>query len=202
MTWSIKKFLEETSHQFAGEPEQKAGDQVRGTEQPKKTDVEPGTPYKKHPFQGRLVGGSESVDRDGLDQQLLDEFEQFMVNNADDDFDDPNYPAPDEPLNRDDDFDDPDYPAEPVEEAPVIPGIATGGTAVASKTPPSPQEVQQQKRTQTAIDTALRPLNVKTQQLNQPAMQQKVGQGIAQAAAKDPKLVPAIQKALQTSVKP
>lgn len=77
MTWSIKKFLEE-AYTFAGEPEQKPGDQVRGTDKAKKTTTEPGTPYKKHPFQGKLVGGTESVDRSDLEQQYLDEFEEFI----------------------------------------------------------------------------------------------------------------------------
>ena len=78
MTWSIKKFLEET-YEFAGEPKQRPGDQVRGTERPKKTGYEPGTPYKKHPFQGKLVGGTESVECD-LEEKYLNEFEDFVQN--------------------------------------------------------------------------------------------------------------------------
>jgi hypothetical protein len=50
----IYKILE-TLHKFAGEPEQKAGDQVRGTE---KAVVK----NNQHPFKDRLVGASESVD--------------------------------------------------------------------------------------------------------------------------------------------
>lgn len=98
MNWSIKKFLAET-YDFAGKPEQKPGDQVRGTEKAKKTGYEPGTPYKKHPFQGRLVGGSsESVKHDDLGGQYLDEFERFM-NSAqgeeiDEDSDHPSHECP------------------------------------------------------------------------------------------------------------
>lgn len=47
--------LIEKMYRFAGEPEQKPGDQVRGHEKAKK-----GT--KKHPFAGRLVGAAESQD--------------------------------------------------------------------------------------------------------------------------------------------
>ena len=45
------KSLLEKMMKFAGEPEQKAGDQVRGTEKAKKAS-------KDHPFKGRLVGDS------------------------------------------------------------------------------------------------------------------------------------------------
>jgi len=45
------KSLLEKMMKFAGEPEQKAGDQVRGTEKAKKSG-------KDHPFKGRLVGDS------------------------------------------------------------------------------------------------------------------------------------------------
>lgn len=50
----MRKLLEAMT-KFAGEPEQKPGDQVRGTEVAKPTKS-----GKKHPFQGRLVGASES----------------------------------------------------------------------------------------------------------------------------------------------
>ncbi len=45
------KSLLEKMMKFAGEPEQKAGDQVRGTDRAKKSG-------KEHPFKGRLVGDS------------------------------------------------------------------------------------------------------------------------------------------------
>ena len=45
----MRKLLE-AMNKFAGEPEQKSGDQVRGTELAKKS--------KDHPFKGRLVGDS------------------------------------------------------------------------------------------------------------------------------------------------
>jgi hypothetical protein len=73
----MRKLLE-SMNKFAGEPEQRPGDQVRGTE--------PATKKKsgKHPFQGRLVGG-ESVIRElekqlvegELERRLREEFEQF-----------------------------------------------------------------------------------------------------------------------------
>lgn len=46
------KSLLEKLYKFAGEPEQKPGDQVRGTDVAK--------PGKDHPFKGKLVGASES----------------------------------------------------------------------------------------------------------------------------------------------
>lgn len=49
----IYKILE--AMKFAGEPEQKPGDQVRGTEKAVSKNNE-------HPFKGRLVGASESVE--------------------------------------------------------------------------------------------------------------------------------------------
>lgn len=73
----MRKLLESMT-KFAGEPEQKPGDQVRGTERATKKKS------GKHPFQGRLVGG-ESVIRE-LEQQLAEgdverrlreEFEKF-----------------------------------------------------------------------------------------------------------------------------
>ena len=73
----MRKLLESMT-KFAGEPEQKPGDQVRGTERAKKKKS------GKHPFQGRLVGG-ESVIRElekqlvegELERRLREEFEQF-----------------------------------------------------------------------------------------------------------------------------
>ena len=57
--------LLETVTKFAGEPEQKPGDQVRGSDpMPKKGGG------KKHPHQGRLVGG-ESILRE-LEQQIVE----------------------------------------------------------------------------------------------------------------------------------
>lgn len=59
----IRKFLETVSKfEFAGEPEQKPGDQVRGTE------VARGK-KGKHPFQGRLVGAGESILKE-LEEEL------------------------------------------------------------------------------------------------------------------------------------
>ena len=73
----MRKLLESMT-KFAGEPAQKPGDQVRGTEPAKKKKS------GEHPFQDRLVGG-ESVFREleqqlvegALERQLREEFEQF-----------------------------------------------------------------------------------------------------------------------------
>lgn len=75
----MKKLLEKIS-KFAGEPAQKAGDQVRGTDNPPKD--------KDHPFKGRLVGAAESkgstlkdldklAESKSLEWQLMEEFEAF-----------------------------------------------------------------------------------------------------------------------------
>lgn len=48
----LRKLLE-SMHEFSGEPEQKPGDQVRGTDKAKKTD--------KHPFLKRLVGEAQAT---------------------------------------------------------------------------------------------------------------------------------------------
>jgi len=62
---SDMRHLLETVTKFAGEPAQKPGDQVRGKEpMPKKGGG------KKHPYQGRLVGG-ESILRE-LEQQIVE----------------------------------------------------------------------------------------------------------------------------------
>lgn len=62
----MRKLLE-SMYKFAGEPEQKAGDQVRGTEKAKK-DAKGG-----HPFRGRLVGG-ESTEPES---NMLSELDQY-----------------------------------------------------------------------------------------------------------------------------
>jgi hypothetical protein len=58
---------------FAGEPKQKPGDQVRGTDNPKKSG-------KKHGFGDRLVG--EDVER--FAQELMLEYHKFVVLPEDD----------------------------------------------------------------------------------------------------------------------
>ena len=62
----MRKLLESID-KFAGEPEQKRGDQVRGTDNPKKSG-------KKHGFHGRLVG----EDMDSFTQELLNEYHRFV----------------------------------------------------------------------------------------------------------------------------
>lgn len=62
------KLLLEKMNKFAGEPEQKPGDQVRGTEKAKAGG-------KEHPFKGRLVGGESS-------DNLLKELEVELKENA------------------------------------------------------------------------------------------------------------------------
>ena len=73
----MRKLLESMT-KFAGEPAQRPGDQVRGTEQAKKKKS------GQHPFQGRLVGG-ESIIKElekqlvegDVERRLREEFEQF-----------------------------------------------------------------------------------------------------------------------------
>lgn len=62
----MRKLLESID-KFAGEPEQKRGDQVRGTDNPKKSG-------KKHGFHGRLVG--EGLDE--FEQELMMEYRMFV----------------------------------------------------------------------------------------------------------------------------
>jgi hypothetical protein len=72
----MRKLLE-SMDKFAGEPEQKSGDQVRGTDKAKKSG-------KDHPFKGRLVGSgaAESVehgdDFDQLRESLMQEYKYFV----------------------------------------------------------------------------------------------------------------------------
>lgn len=64
----MRKLLE-SINRFAGEPEQKSGDQVRGTDKPKKSD-------KKHAFGDRLVG--EDLE---YYNELMTEYKLFAVEN-------------------------------------------------------------------------------------------------------------------------
>lgn len=66
----MKKLLESVT-KFAGEPKQKPGDQVRGHERAK--------PSKngKHPFTGRLVGGSANESQE-LEESLMTEYKYFV----------------------------------------------------------------------------------------------------------------------------
>jgi len=64
----MKKLLESMT-KFAGEPEQKKGDQVRGTDNPKKSS-------KKHGFGDRLVG--EDAEYLSLVESLLQEYKYFV----------------------------------------------------------------------------------------------------------------------------
>jgi len=64
----MKKLLESMT-KFAGEPEQKKGDQVRGTDNPKKSG-------NKHGFEGRLVG--EDAEYLSLVESLLQEYKYFV----------------------------------------------------------------------------------------------------------------------------
>ena len=84
----MRKLLESID-KFAGEPKQKAGDQVRGHE--KAT----GGNSKKHPFAGRLVGANESkeeyYDQD-LVESLMLEYKMFEVGNLAQNQSDPDQP--------------------------------------------------------------------------------------------------------------
>ena len=75
---SMKDLLEkmDDKYPFAGEPKQKPGDQVRGTDKAPK--VKRTVPYQKHPFQGKLVGAGaaeESVEH--IADQLRKELEEY-----------------------------------------------------------------------------------------------------------------------------
>lgn len=69
------KDLLEKMYQFAGEPKQKPGDQVRGKDKAKPAK---GKPYPKHPFQGKLVGGDSRNyhDKTMIESNLLAELDQ------------------------------------------------------------------------------------------------------------------------------
>jgi hypothetical protein len=77
----MRKLLE-SMDKFAGEPDQKPGDQVRGTDNPKKSG-------KKHGFGDRLVG--EDVEQ--YAQELMLEYHQFAVLPEDDVPGNPNSPV-------------------------------------------------------------------------------------------------------------
>lgn len=66
----IYKILE-TMQKFAGEPEQKPGDQVRGTEKAVSKNNE-------HPFKNRLVGASESVEQECDTSATMSPLEQRL----------------------------------------------------------------------------------------------------------------------------
>ena len=76
----IRDLLEKMM-KFAGEPEQKPGDQVRGSE-----TANPTKSGKDHPFKGRLVGASENILKDlskgatpkSKEQELAEEFQAFL----------------------------------------------------------------------------------------------------------------------------
>lgn len=81
------KTLLETLTKFAGEPEQKLGDQVKGTDKPKKG--------KNHTFKNKLVGGesaepksmlkdlSQAIDKSSLEWQLQEQYAQFQETEED-----------------------------------------------------------------------------------------------------------------------
>lgn len=66
----MKQLLESMS-KFAGEPEQKPGDQVRGHEKAKKKA------NGQHPFADRLVGGSANESKE-LEESLMNEYKYFV----------------------------------------------------------------------------------------------------------------------------
>ena len=71
ISMSNMKNLLESMTKFAGEPKQKPGDQVRGHEKAKA--------HKdgKHPFAGRLVGGSANESQE-LEESLMQEYKYFV----------------------------------------------------------------------------------------------------------------------------
>jgi hypothetical protein len=67
---NMKQLLESVT-KFAGEPKQKPGDQVRGHEKAKSNK------NGKHPFAGRLVGGSANESQE-LEESLMTEYKYFV----------------------------------------------------------------------------------------------------------------------------
>lgn len=76
----MKKLLE-AINKFSGEPKQKPGDQVRGTDKVKTVKRGKG-PYTKHPMQGKLVGGDSRNYQDRamietIEDRLLEKWQEF-----------------------------------------------------------------------------------------------------------------------------
>jgi len=70
---SMKDLLEKMT--FAGEPEQKSGDQVKGKEQFDMISPVLGADYKRHPASGRLVGSGGAAEE--LEETLEELAERF-----------------------------------------------------------------------------------------------------------------------------
>jgi hypothetical protein len=69
----MRKLLE-AMNKFAGEPEQKAGDQVRSTEKAKQGG-------KEHPFKGRLVGGESAEPNSNMLGELSQLSQDMAIEN-------------------------------------------------------------------------------------------------------------------------
>lgn len=69
----MRKLLE-AIYKFSGEPEQKSGEQVRGTDKVKTVKRGKG-PYTKHPMQGKLVGGDS---RNYQDRTMIETIEEKL----------------------------------------------------------------------------------------------------------------------------
>jgi hypothetical protein len=140
--------LLESMDKFAGEPEQKPGDQVRGTDNPKKSG-------KKHGFHGRLVG----EDLDQFEQELMTEYRMFV----------------EQPIAGNT---DPDNPTSPVANinpagqgtAATNPQMAAGQTGQVGQQPAQPGQTAQAGQKTTNPNQPQQPTQTPQQQAAQATM--------------------------------
>ena len=176
----MRKLLESMT-KFAGEPDQKSGDQVRGHEKA----------TKQNPFKGRLVGGdaSEGISEDDedLEESLMQEYKYF-VKEADP------APAPGQPTSPVANINPaatgtaatatpagtppaagattPPKPGTPAPAGtppaagatPPKPGAPAVGQAAGTATPPNPAQVKQQTDAMTKVlNNPAHPMNAELQ---------------------------------------
>ena len=162
----MRKLLE-SMDKFAGEPKQKPGDQVRGTDNPKKSG-------KKHGFGDRLVG--EDVEQ--FAQELMLEYHQFVVLPEDDIPGNPSSPVAN--IN----------PAGQGTQANVAANASTTGSTVQPQTPlnqqPNPaQQAAMKQKEQGDLTKNIAALKTLDPTLNVNKIQQALGKDPKTANAMD-----------------
>jgi hypothetical protein len=162
----MRKLLE-SMDKFAGEPKQKPGDQVRGTDNPKKSG-------KKHGFGDRLVG--EDVER--FAQELMLEYHQFVVLPEDDIPGNPSSPVAN--IN----------PAGQGTQANAAANVSTTGSTVQPQTPlnqqPNPaQQAAMKQKEQGDLTKNIAALKTLDPTLNVNKIQQALGKDPKMATAMD-----------------
>ena len=162
----MRKLLESID-KFAGEPKQKPGDQVRGTDNPKKSG-------KKHGFGDRLVG--EDVEQ--FAQELMLEYHQFVVLPEDDIPGNPSSPVAN--IN----------PAGQGTQANVAANASTTGSTVQPQTPlnqqPNPaQQAAMKQKEQGDLTKNIAALKTLDPTLNVNKIQQALGKDPKTANAMD-----------------